>query len=194
MTDSHSAAIAQPATPPFGFSDDETYLIVEGVDFADFYRKERSGLVAFVVNHGADHQEASDAVQTAFAAVLPPRWETIREPRAYLRKAALREYYRSAPRAVTTVELTEEDVATALTGGSPPLDIVEAAEGVQWVISALTILPLKQRQVMAWHIDGYSHAEIAKHLCIPVTAVRKNFSRAKQTLQDYHSNQRREAG
>ncbi|WP_179282554.1 sigma factor-like helix-turn-helix DNA-binding protein [Streptosporangium subroseum] len=62
------------------------------------------------------------------------------------------------------------------------------------MISALATLPWKQRQVMAWYIDGYSYAEIAKMLRIPVPAVRKNFSRARQALQDYYFGQQREAG
>ncbi|MEV4753424.1 RNA polymerase sigma factor [Streptosporangium sp. NPDC049248] len=162
------------------------------MDFADFYREERSALVGFVISHGANLQEASDAVQAAFAAVLPPRWETIREPRAYLRTAALREYYRSAPRVAAVVEFVEEAPEPA--GRSTLLDFVEADEGARWVISMLATLPLKQRQVMAWYIDGYSYAEIAKMLRIPVTAVRKNFSRARQALEDYHFGQQRDAG
>ncbi|MEU8104489.1 sigma-70 family RNA polymerase sigma factor [Nonomuraea muscovyensis] len=164
------------------------------MDLADFYRKERSALVAFLINQGANPQEAIDAVQTAFMAVLPPKWQKISEPRAYLRITALREYYRSAPHAAMTVELAEDDEPLTSLGKAPPLDTVEEDESRRRVISALARLPLKQRQVMAWHIDGYSHAEIAQHLRIPVAAVRKNFSRAKAALQDYHASQRREAG
>ncbi|MER7130099.1 RNA polymerase sigma factor [Streptosporangium saharense] len=192
LTDSRSAAVAPLPTHTPVFSEEEPRLIVEGVNFPDFYREERSALVGFVISHGANLQEASDAVQAAFAAVLPPRWETIRDPRAYLRTSALRAYYQSAPRTTAVAEFDEQ--VSELAGRSTPLDLAEAEEGARWVVSVLATLPLKQRQVMAWYIDGYSYAEIAKMLRIPVTAVRKNFSRARKALENYHFGQQRDAG
>ena len=44
-------------------------------------------------------------------------------------------------------------------------------------------LPPKQRQVMAWHWDGFSDAEIAAELGDSVTAVRKNRNRAVKNLR-----------
>ena len=44
-------------------------------------------------------------------------------------------------------------------------------------------LPPKQRQVMAWHWDGFSDEEIAAELGDSADAVRKNRSRAMSKLR-----------
>ena len=47
----------------------------------------------------------------------------------------------------------------------------------------ITGLPPKQRQVMAWHWDGFSDVEIAAELGDSVVAVRKNRNRAMKNLR-----------
>jgi RNA polymerase sigma-70 factor (ECF subfamily) len=159
------------------------------VDFEDFYHREHLALIAFVKGHGASEQEAADAVQTAFVRVLPPKWETIRHPRAYLRTVAVRAYIESVP-AMAAGEPPDDLSDPAV----PPGERAEAREDAHRLREVLAMLPPLQRQVMAWHIDGFSHAEIAEHLGCRVTAVRQNFSRARRALEDYYIGQQRDAG
>ncbi|MEU0845703.1 sigma-70 family RNA polymerase sigma factor [Streptomyces sp. NPDC005962] len=52
------------------------------------------------------------------------------------------------------------------------------------VYEALAQLPMKQRQVMAWLLDGYSTNEIADELEMKPNAVRQNVSRARALLKE----------
>jgi DNA-directed RNA polymerase specialized sigma24 family protein len=49
------------------------------------------------------------------------------------------------------------------------------------VLAALASLPPKQREVMAWHIDGFRSAEIAATLHMDPAAVRQNLIKARKT-------------
>jgi RNA polymerase sigma-70 factor (ECF subfamily) len=51
------------------------------------------------------------------------------------------------------------------------------------VLAALADWPAKQRQVMAWHVDGFSPAEIASALDVDPAAVRQNLAKARGNLK-----------
>lgn len=159
----------------------------ESVELAEFYCQERAALIVFVRHHGASLQEADDAVQTAFSKVLPPKWASIRHPKAYLRKIAVRAYIESS----SAAEHGEQGEGPPDSGATPG-DAVEARESAMWLQHVLAALPPKQREVMAMHLDDYSHAEIAEELGIKVSAVRQNFRRARQTLKASYIRQRRD--
>jgi DNA-directed RNA polymerase specialized sigma24 family protein len=69
-------------------------VTVGGVDFEALYRAKRSALVRFVRLAGATEEEAHDAAQTAFAALLQVTYP-IREPMGWLCRTALNEFRRS---------------------------------------------------------------------------------------------------
>ena len=67
-----------------------------------------------------------------------------------------------------------------------PLSAAEATElrdEARTVLAALASLPPKQREVMAWHIDGFGSAEIAATLHIDPAAVRQNLIKARRSLK-----------
>jgi DNA-directed RNA polymerase specialized sigma24 family protein len=68
-----------------------------GWDFDTFYRTNRSMLVRFVRLAGATEDEADDAVQTAFAALLRASYP-IRDPLGWLCRTALNDYRCSGPK------------------------------------------------------------------------------------------------
>lgn len=145
-------------------------------EFTAVYRAEVAALVRHVMVHGAAAEEAWDAAQTAFAHAYRV-WSTVRSPRAWLRVVAVRAYFRSA------LPETPTDALPDRPDPSSPALRVELGEQERLVFTALAGLPVKQRQVMAWTVDGYAPAEIAEVLQEDPAAVRQNLRRARQNLK-----------
>lgn len=141
------------------------------------YRAELAGLVRHVMFHGASTEQAWDAAQSAFSQAYPV-WSRIRVPRAWLRTVAVRAYWRSAVPETPTDAPPEHPDPASDRGLTP----VELGEQERLVLRALAGLPVKQRQVMAWTIDGYAPAEIADALGEDPAAVRQNLRRARKNL------------
>lgn len=157
---------------------------VAHVDFAAFYHAELAPLVRFVMFLGcSDGDTAEDIAQTALERAFT-YWETIRLPRAWLRKVAEREYIRRSRAAARETSL-EPHVRRAdhRAAVSAALALQQQAETREVLATVIAALPPKQRQVMAWHWDGFSDGEIAAELSCSEVAVRKNRSRAMKTLQ-----------
>jgi len=146
------------------------------ISFDQFYRQEMAVLVRFVRRYGADVHAAADAAHDAFAEAYP-QWGTIENPGAWIRLVACRIYYRRRLRETPVEEVPDRPVIYE--------DIVELGEQGRRVFEALAMLPERQRQVMAWHLDGYTNVEIAKHLGITGMAVRQNLFRGRQTLKQW---------
>jgi RNA polymerase sigma-70 factor (ECF subfamily) len=102
---------------------------------------------------------------------------TIRHPRAWLRRVAERAYYRRGFRE-TLVESPPERP-----GLLPTASAAELRDEARAVPAALATLPPKQRQVMAWCIDGHTPAEIARELGADPAAVRQNLAKARKNLK-----------
>ncbi|WP_327250093.1 RNA polymerase sigma factor [Streptomyces sp. NBC_01320] len=84
-------------------------------------------------------------------------------------------------------EQPEGDLADRLAETSAdwrtPLQATELNEQQRHVLHTLLQLPFKQRSVMAWHLDGFSTAEIAESMGLEQAAVLQNLSRARRTLK-----------
>jgi RNA polymerase sigma factor (sigma-70 family) len=107
------------------------------------------------------------------------RWETIRQPRAWLYKVALRESYRiQAGRR----EIPAGDALPEAAGAPDTSDLVVLNEEEERARCALSALPGKQRQVMALTFAGLSVAEVAAELGCDPAAVRQNQVRARDNL------------
>jgi RNA polymerase sigma factor (sigma-70 family) len=145
-------------------------------DFTSCYAREMPGLVWFVMSLGATAEVAADVAQSAFADAFPV-WPAIRHPRAWLRRVAERGYYRRGSRE-TLVEVPPERP-----GVLPTASAVELRDEARTVLAALATLPPKQRQVMAWCIDGYTPAEIAREMGADPAAVRQNLAKARKNLK-----------
>jgi RNA polymerase sigma factor (sigma-70 family) len=148
-----------------------------GMDFVGGYAKELSSLVWFVMSLGASVHEAADVAQSAFVEAFPG-WDSIRHPRAWLRQVAGRIYYRRLGRTETPVEVIPDRQ-----GPVSAATATEMRDEARAVLAALADLPPKQRQVMAWHVDGFSPAEIASALDVDPAAVRQNLAKARRNLK-----------
>lgn len=160
-----------------GFTAWDRSAKVTNVSFESVYVAERSNLVRYLMTMGADQHQADDAVQAAFALAYP-RWDAIRQPRAWLYKVALRECYRADTR-------RREMPAGSLPETAEPLDSGDIAvlnEEEEMVRAAVAALPGRQRQVMALTLAGFTPAEIAQELGCDPAAVRQNQVRARDNL------------
>ncbi|MFE6885862.1 RNA polymerase sigma factor [Streptomyces sp. NPDC057702] len=148
-----------------------------GADFAQYYGQHMARLVRHLMRQGAAAPEAADAVQAAFEAALP-QWHQIQHPGAWLRLVATRALLRRPAREILTDQTPDQPDQN----GSPLGEVV-LEEQERRVLAALDTLPPRQRVVMAWHRDGFSHAEIAAALDMTPETVRKNVSRARARLK-----------
>jgi RNA polymerase sigma factor (sigma-70 family) len=157
----------------------QTPLRVPGsrLDFVMFYSEHLAILTRFVMRLGASPYEAAEAAHVAFVEAFP-KWSQITSPRAWLRTVAARAYLRQ-----TRLRDQPTDTIPDQPGGKCPLEAVVLKDEEQHVYAALGTLPPRQRQVMAWHLDGFSHTEISDELGITVEAVRQNYARARASLK-----------
>lgn len=177
--------------PPLGRSavaGAATWSVVGGgVDFDALYQAERSALEIYVLACGATPQEACDAVHAAFVHLLE-RWESVREPRPWLRRVAVNEFrrasrrFRSGRRRSYETPTAPGDFTHSETVRSAA-EVAELTEQERDVVTAIAGLPERQRRVMAYYFDGWGYEQIATQLDMKPAAVRQNLHRARKALE-----------
>lgn len=150
------------------------------VEFAACYVAEMPYLIRYLQKcfDDADFQDAADAAQNAFTALLTD-WDSVRNPRAWLRTVAFREMLRRPARAEYPLDTAHREPESL-----PASRQVELREQEQTVLSAIRQLPLRQRQVFALIYDQFSYREIAEIMNISEQAVRQNAKRARTTVKE----------
>lgn len=151
--------------------------------FSAFYRRFVPTLVGFLVWQGARLPDAADLAQVTMSEAYR-YWSTIREPEAWVRRVASR----ALARHIARVE--PEDPAGEIPEHSSllrSLTNVTAWEQQHEVLRLLDLLPPRQRQVMAWTLEGYTPTEIAQELKIESAAVRSSLSKARKMLAQHLS-------
>ncbi len=162
------SAAASPPDPPDSPGTDAA--------FSGFYREFIPTLVAFLVWQGARLSDAADIAQDTMIK-LYRNWSTIRHREAWARRVASRELVRRFAR------VPEDPCPDPLECPLLPTPTnVEAWEQRHEVLRLLDQLPPRQRQVLAWTVDGYTPAEIAVELGIAPEAVRSSLLKARRTL------------
>ncbi len=144
--------------------------------FNAFYRSFTPTLVAFLVWQGASLADAADVAQEAMIQAYQ-HWPSICHPQAWTRRVASRAYTRRLA--------SIEDLVPSVAICSPLLPAetdVAAWDQRHDVLGMLASLPSRQRQVMAWTLDGYAPTEIAKELIMTPEAVRTNLMKARRSL------------
>ncbi|BCL17868.1 RNA polymerase sigma factor [Micromonospora sagamiensis] len=146
--------------------------------FSAFYRNEVGRLVAFLVWQGASVADAADVAQETMRRALE-QWDTIRSPGPWTRRVASREYAR---RMAGLVELPTDDLADRTPLLRASVSEIAAWEAGQEELRLLGHLPSRQRQVMAWTLEGYQPGEIAEQLNMTPEAVRSSLLKARRAL------------
>jgi RNA polymerase sigma factor (sigma-70 family) len=147
-------------------------------EFAAFYRAEIRKLVGFVMNAaGTNHHDAADAAQNALMQAWTV-WDTLTNPRAWVRTVAIRQFYRSSP---------QRQIPTDTPPDCPVLETpdvaLELSEQTKAAHRLLDILPTQQRIVFTLSREGISNKEIANELKMTEAAVRQNLHRARTALK-----------
>ncbi|MEX5637514.1 sigma-70 family RNA polymerase sigma factor [Parafrankia sp. FMc2] len=146
--------------------------------FSGFYRRFVPTLVGFLIWQGVRQADAVEIAQDTMAAAFQS-WRTIDHPEAWTRRVASRAYARRI------AALAEDPVAEVPEARSPllgnPGDLA-AVIGRHEVLRLLELLPPRQRQVMAWTVDGFAPSEIAQELKMEPEAVRSSLYKARRTL------------
>ncbi len=162
------------------------HLISEGVQptpgpdrsaeqYEAFFRERFTSAVGLLIVAGADRHSAEDAVQSAFVE-LNRVWSSVTYPHAWLRTTAWRMWLKAKGKEATWSSDPHDlpDIPVRDRSG----DVVEQIDLVQ----LLGRLPILQRTVMAFEIDGSTSAETAEALSMPAPNVRQNLLRARRNL------------
>ncbi len=151
----------------------------EAVAFSAFYHRFVPILVGFLMWQGARLSDATELAQETMVEAYK-HWSTIRVPEAWARKVASRALVRKTASVEDPVDEIP-DPGPLLTPQTNVLDWEQRHE----VLRLLGLLPPRQRQVMAWSLQGYTPAEIAEELKITGEAVRASLKKARTTLAQY---------
>lgn len=146
-------------------------------EFASFYRQFVPTLVGFLIWQGASACLAADLAQETMIKAYQG-WSRIESPAAWARRVASRALVRHLSR-------VEEDPAARAPEADalvPQPDALAQWECGQEILGLLAVLPPRQRQVLAWSVDGYTPAEIAAELGIDSAAVRSNLLKARRSV------------
>jgi RNA polymerase sigma factor (sigma-70 family) len=147
--------------------------------FVTFYRGVFPGLVAFLRWQGVPLPEAIDVAQETMVQAYQ-HWTTIHHPRAWTRRVASRMWARRIAQAA-------EDPVADVPERPSLLAVPDIAAWEQRhdVLQILNQLPARQRQVLAWSLDGYTPTEIAIELKMNADAVRGSLAKARRTLASF---------
>ena len=147
-------------------------------EFAEFFRAEHKKLIRFMMAIGVSADEAAEIAQVTFVKAFEG-WDVIRAPRAWIRRVAVNEL--TAARQAVRRETPQATLPDAPAPVSTAV-AVELTEEARQVLAALQALPPRQRQVMAWIIDGFAAAEIASELGVSPESVRQSHAKARKNL------------
>jgi RNA polymerase sigma factor (sigma-70 family) len=151
--------------------------------FEEFFRGAYQLLIRDVIFAGGNPHEAEDAVSAAMAEVFQ-RWDQIRNPRAYARRAAISNLIKNKERGSRRI------MDRLIQRGDVPLEYdldpgLMVWEQQEWVAILLKSLPPAQREVLACIVDTFTQQEIAQLLGKTEAAVRQNLCAARKRLMSY---------
>ena len=143
----------------------------ERTGFEDTYADLRLPLLRLTFLLTGSRDQAEDVVQAVFTSAYP-RWDSIDEPRAYLRRAVV-----NAGNDVHRRRAKDRRLA-------PVPEPVTAIPEVDETWAVLVRLPVRQRTVVVLHFyEDQSLADIGRLLGRPAATVRSDLRRALSTLR-----------
>jgi RNA polymerase sigma factor (sigma-70 family) len=147
--------------------------------FEDWYRRDMPDLILFAIRLGANEHDARDLAQQAWVNAYQ-HWSRIANPRAYVRATVKHAY---AKRSHRNREKTAAQIPEIAAPKDPLLDEIEFQDQEQLILAAIRRLPPRQREAIAWKIDGYRPAEVARILNEDAGVIRVNLHKARESLK-----------
>ena len=154
----------------------------------EFFRANFRPVVGLLLSMGANLEEAQDAAQEAMTEVAQ-RWDTIRNPRAYVRTVARNAYYkmnvdeaklRSPNSGMTRVDLDPDAMVDTEVLEEWIITLTE----VDAVLNVIQKLPERQRETLALYLSGMSPLEISQQLGRNPATVRSNLRHGLKALKE----------
>nr|BFE61015.1 sigma-70 family RNA polymerase sigma factor [Dactylosporangium thailandense] len=151
-------------------------------DFDKFFRTQYPRLVKHLMTLGTGSEEAKDAASEAMIEAYR-QWDTIDCPAAWVRVVARRTAAHNAER---DREGLRRSVVShlATVAGRALQEPAFLEEDQRTVLNLLASLPARQRTVMAWHLDGFTPEETARHLGMRPATVRSHLRHARRGLAE----------
>jgi RNA polymerase sigma-70 factor (ECF subfamily) len=153
-------------------------------EFDAFCRREHSLLVRHLVVQGFQLSAAKEAAQDAMIE-LDEQWPDVTHPKAWVRVVARRRAFRARDEEAARRRVVNEMAAVS----RPDVDLRTPEEEVtrqqerEYVLDLLRALPDVQRRIVAWTVDGFKPAEIARHLGMSPATVRSDLRHARNRLK-----------
>lgn len=153
---------------------------VSQVEWAACYQAEMPYLIRYLLKcfSGADLNDAADAAHSAFAELFT-KWDTVHNPRAWLRVVAFRQMLRQAQAEYPIDTSTVQQLVVPSASWQ-----LELREEERAVIAALHQLPPTQRRVFVLIYENFSYREIAEIMNISEAAVRQSTARARARMKE----------
>ncbi|MFI0453688.1 RNA polymerase sigma factor [Actinomadura sp. 6N118] len=147
--------------------------------FDDYYRSDLTTLTRFLLHLGASIEDAQDVAQEAMLAVLS-QWRSVDDPQAYARATAKTIFMRRIGKA----KRDQDAAKRAWIPEQLRSPFISFAAEVESVMQMLRTLPLEQREVMAWTLDGYTPSQIAEATNQKAATVRSHLRHARTSLKN----------
>jgi RNA polymerase sigma-70 factor (ECF subfamily) len=151
------------------------------VEFSLFYQDFVPSLMGFLIWQGAESSLAAEIVQETMTTLFRS-WPHVEHRHAWARRIASRAYARQIARVEQDPVDTAPEHRSPLLGRDTDPDLLVARHEA---LRFLELLPTRQRQVMAWTLDGHTPTEIAIELKIEPGAVRASLQTARRTLASH---------
>ncbi|KIF79136.1 hypothetical protein QR77_24920 [Streptomyces sp. 150FB] len=150
-------------------------------EFSSFYRATVPELIGFLINNGASLPVAADLAQDTMIKAYQ-RWTEIGHPRAWAHTVASR----ALGRRIADVREQPVDHVPEPTSLLPDPGAAAEWEVRHDVRPLLDSLPPRQRQIMAWTLNGWTPSEIADELSMNPEAVRASLKKARRAAAAYY--------
>ncbi|WP_168724353.1 sigma-70 family RNA polymerase sigma factor [Streptomyces sp. A1547] len=152
------------------------------LEYEAFFRKDYPALVRHLAILGCRDEAAKDVAQEAMVRLLEQDGN-VAHPRAWVRLTASRIAFDNNRRDIRRSQLSWQEANLPAAAPLGPAEQSAHQSEARQVLELLQGLPPRQREVMAWHFDGFSAGEIATLLGVKPATVQSNLRHARERLR-----------